>query len=144
MSPGAGAVTVVRAAVFCLILPGLAACSEQIDSEAFRICRTVIPALVSADATVRVASVAPGSQRKGDISIVYRVSQPGRSVQFRTLLCRFAVGDIASGKPELLGVATENGPMPEASFFFLKRFHLDDPEASRLDPGPGDAETAGR
>lgn len=128
----------VRLAPFCLILLSLAGCSEQIDSEAFRICRTVIPALVSDDASVRVASVAPGKERRGDIVIVYRVSQPGRGTLFRTLLCRFAATDIASGKPELLGIATEHGPMPDTSFFFLKRFHLDDPHARLLDPGPGD------
>jgi branched-chain amino acid transport system permease protein len=132
-----------RLTLICLIFLSLAGCSGQIDSEAFRICRTAIPALVNDAASVRVASVVAGKERKGDILIVYRVSEPGKGTQFRTILCRFATQDITSGKPQLLGIATERGPMPDTSFFFLKRFHLDDPEAALSDPGLGDTEATG-
>lgn len=117
----------------CLLLLLLAACGGAIDAEEARLCRLVMPALNEG------AALALDPARRGpfplSLRIDYGVTAPAGGSASRFVICRFSASRNAKGQRELVGLATELGPMADASFFFLRRFYLDVPGAA-LDPAP--------
>lgn len=116
-----------------LLLLLLAACGGAIDGEEARLCRLVVPALNEG------AALALDPARRGpfplSLRIDYGVTAPAGGSASRFVICRFSASRNAKGQRELVGLATELGPMADASFFFLRRFYLDVPGAA-LDPAP--------
>jgi branched-subunit amino acid ABC-type transport system permease component len=130
-------------ALFSLILTGLlvglAGCSTGIDADQARICRTVIPALNPGHRSLEIEAAVPG-HRPFSVRISYRVTRPddtaGMTARDRAIICLFRAGGLDQQKSQLIGVATEDGPLSEGAFYFLRRFWLEDRQEPPLDPGP--------
>jgi branched-chain amino acid transport system permease protein len=124
-----------HAVVPAILVLSLAGCATLIDTDQARICRTVIPALNPAGTVLALGRQTPAEDRRG-LRIVYRAEPPGEPARTRFVACRFAD---AGGRPELAGVATERGPLGDASFLYLRRFYLGVPDALLEDPGAPEA-----
>ncbi len=77
----------------------------------------------------------------------FRASQAGgdaggAQLRQRFVICRFSLERGARGARDLVGLATEHGPMADASFYFLKRFYLEAADAAPVDPAPPEARAA--
>jgi branched-chain amino acid transport system permease protein len=120
------------AAAILLVL--LAACGELIDADEARLCRMTLPALNDA-ARLDVQQTRPGPF-PFSLRIDYRAIGADGAMQARFVICRYSSERGARGPRVLTGLATEFGPMADASFFFLKRFYLDAPDAGAVDPAP--------
>jgi branched-chain amino acid transport system permease protein len=131
--------------VFGLVLLGhvllglvlLAGCGSLIDADQARVCRTTLLALNSDVALIRVTRVTPGP-RPMSLRVDYRVEEPGRPPRTRFVVCLFAGQGLAADKALLTGLATERGPLADATFYFLKRFYLEAPGEPPVDPAAGD------
>lgn len=124
----------VRLFGFILIAGLLAACAPAPDADQARMCRQAIPALNPDGTTLTILSTGIG-ERRHDVLIAYDAAQMDRAPRRRTLLCRFSATGLDAGRAELVGIATETGPIADASLYFLKRFYLQSPEALAADPG---------
>lgn len=113
---------------------GLAGCEAGVDRDRARVCRLAIPALNAADARFEITRTAPHSLPRS-VAVTYRVIRPGAPARERMLICRFDPGG-TSGALGLTGMATETGPVSDATFYFLTRFYLSSPEAAAADPAP--------
>jgi branched-chain amino acid transport system permease protein len=116
-----------------LLGAALGACSSGIDADEARLCRLVLPALNDG------ARLELGEARRGpfpaSLRIDYQAVSPDGTARGRLAICRFSFDRNARGRRELTGLATEAGPMPDASFYFLRRFYLEGPEPP-VDPDP--------
>jgi len=112
----------------------LAAACGRVDAEQERICREVVAPLNPDDAVRDIAPARPGPL-PDSLRIDYTVADGSGRLRGRFVLCRFAGSGLAAEKSLLIGVATEDGPLPDANFYFLKRFYLDAAEAEKT-PGP--------
>ena len=111
----------------------LAACGTSVDGEQLRICRSVLPAL-NPGGRVVVERADPGPAPRS-LRIVYSVERIDRVPARRTVVCTFVGEGLSAQKSDLAGVATEQGPLSDASVFFLKRHYLESPEGIAGDPG---------
>ncbi|MDJ1156942.1 branched-chain amino acid ABC transporter permease [Chelatococcus sp. SYSU_G07232] len=119
------------------ILLLLSACGTVVDADQARTCRLVIPALNPEDTAIRVVRTMPGPW-PNSLRVDYRAERTGQAARNRYVLCRFAGAGLSTEKALLTGVATERGPLPDPSFYFLKRFYLEAFGSSLRDPGAGD------
>jgi branched-chain amino acid transport system permease protein len=110
---------------------------ERTAPEEARLCRLTLPAL-NVGARLELQPPRPGPF-PGSLRIDYRaVDADGRQRQ-RFVICRFGpapTGAMRSGGRNLTGLATEFGPMADASFYFLRRFYLDRRDPPPTDPAP--------
>ncbi len=119
-----------------LVLVAVAgACTSSIDADQARVCRTAIPAMNAGAQSITIESTAPG-HRPGALRIAYGVVDAGGTARNRAVTCLFASQGLDARKGVLTGLATEEGPLTDAAFYFLKRFYLDDLREPPLDPGP--------
>jgi branched-subunit amino acid ABC-type transport system permease component len=125
--------TMIRLGI-AILLVLLAACGDLVDADEARICRTTLPALNEA-ARLDIQQTRPGPF-PFSLRIDYRAIRADGEMQARFVICRFSAERGARGQRDLTGMATEFGPMADASFFFLKRFYLDAPAAGAADPAP--------
>ncbi|MGL4440217.1 MAG: branched-chain amino acid ABC transporter permease [Bosea sp. (in: a-proteobacteria)] len=123
------------AAAILLVL--LAACGELVDAGEARLCRLTLPAL-NVNARLSVEQTRSGPY-PASLRIDYRAIRAEGQVQQRFVICRFSAERGARNLRDLIGLATETGPMANASFYFLKRFYLEAPDAAPVDPAPPDA-----
>jgi branched-subunit amino acid ABC-type transport system permease component len=126
---------VARACAFILLACLLASCGELIDAGEARLCRQVLPALDNQGARLVLDQTRPGPF-PNSVRIDYRAIREGGPTRIRFAVCVFSPGRDARGARELIGVATEFGPMAGASFFFLKRYFLESREGPPPDPAP--------
>jgi branched-chain amino acid transport system permease protein len=127
----------------------LASCGAGIDADEARLCRQVLPALDNDNARLVVGETRVGPFPHS-LRIDYRaVREPPQAqaregaselIRIRFVICRFSAERTAQGRRELTGIATEFGPMADASFYFLRRFYLEAPGAAPPDPAPPVAE----
>lgn len=127
----------LAAAVVFLLALVLASCGQGVDADQARVCRTAIPALNPDDTAVQVLRALPGPL-PNSLRIDYQAEPPGKAARLRWIVCRFAGTGLSADKARLVGVATETGPLSDASFYFLKRFYLEAFGSSLQDPGAGD------
>ncbi|MGL4729841.1 MAG: hypothetical protein ACRCWO_13915, partial [Bosea sp. (in: a-proteobacteria)] len=120
---------------FGLALLSLAGCGRGVDADQARICRTIVPALNPDAKSIRVESAMPG-HRPFSVRVGYSVTQADGFERNRAATCLFASGGLDNRKGELIGVATETGPLSDGAFYFLKRFWLEDRREPPIDPGP--------
>ena len=126
---------VPRLAAAAALVCSLAGCAGGIDAGQARTCRSVIPALNPADATLEVLRTAPLASGDG-MRIEYRARGPDRPWRSRFLECRFVGGSPASpDRGGLAGVITDTGPLGEVRLQLLKRFWLE-AEGAAADPEP--------
>lgn len=120
--------------VTAILLGLLIGCGSLIDAEEARICRLALPALNAEGVAIGIERVAPGPYPQS-LRIDYRATEDG-AARMRFAICRFSAQRNLRGERELTGLATEAGPVADASFYFLKRFYLDAPEGGQVDPAP--------
>lgn len=108
-----------------------------VDAEQARICRMALPAL-NPDGRVAVVRITPWLEARS-LRIDYRVARENRAEVDRFLLCRFAASGLQANKADLVGLATETGPIAGSTLYLLKRFYIETPDGVSNDPGPGDA-----
>jgi branched-chain amino acid transport system permease protein len=118
----------------------LAACGELIDADEARLCRMTLPAINDA-ARLDIQQTRPGPF-PFSLRIDYRAIGADGAMQARFVICRFSAERGARSKRDLIGLATEFGPIADASFFFLKRFFLDAPATGAADRAPPSASTS--
>lgn len=126
------------AAAILLVL--MAACGELVDAGEARLCRLTLPAL-NDTARISVEQTRPGPY-PASLRIDYRAIRSEGQAQQRFVICRFSAERGARGLRDLTGLASEMGPMADASFYFLKRFYLEAAAAAPVDPSPPDARAA--
>jgi branched-subunit amino acid ABC-type transport system permease component len=118
-----------------LLVP-LAACAPSADPDELRLCRLTLPALNDPGTVIDVLRAGTGPGRR-DIRIDYRIETPDGVTRQRFIICRFAPLQTGAERGTLVGIATERGPMADASLHFLRRYYLTDPTVQWNDPGPG-------
>jgi branched-chain amino acid transport system permease protein len=123
----------VRPALTFAGILGVAACSQLVDAEQARLCRTVIPALNPEGSEIAVQRTSPADDAH-TLRIIYRVRPPGQPERTRFLACSFAAQTLSGARPALTGARTDQGPLSETALVFLRRY-LDDPSAVLEDPG---------
>lgn len=116
--------------VACLSLAG---CGRGLDAEQIRVCRSVLPALNPGGRVAVVGAEAGPLPRS--LRLDYEVERTDRAPLRRHAVCVFAAEGLSPGKAELVGLATETGPLPGANLYFLKRYYLETPEGMAGDPG---------
>ncbi len=94
-----------------------------------------MPALIDEGSRIAIQRTAPGPFAQS-LRIDYHEIRPGLPTRIRFVICRFASERTARGGRELTGLATEFGPMADASFYLLKRFYLEARDAPPVDPAP--------
>jgi branched-chain amino acid transport system permease protein len=109
----------------------LAACAEIVGAEEARLCRLALPALNQEGARLSIERTAPGPY-PFSVRIDYRAVSPEQQGRMRVAICRFSPTRDARGLHDLAGIATETGPMADASFYFLKRFYLEVPDKAAM------------
>ncbi len=87
-------------------------------------CVAALPGLEPEDATIVVTGVETVGERGEAIRVDYR-SGEGKAAHDHEIACAFAE-DPATGLRDLVGIRTEQGILPVARFFVLKRFWLGD------------------
>ena len=137
--------------VFRRLLPMLSllllcACAPQMDSEAARLCRLILPVLHQSGTTIDVASVGPldavPEHPFDGIRIDYLAREPSRRHSAHYVLCTFDPVDGLASQRVLRGVTTDLGPVGAAPLLFISRYYLNDPESAASTPGPGTTELA--
>lgn len=123
----------IRLSILALVLSALLGACTSTDATQARLCRLVIPAL-NPEAAITVVRTMPGAQRNV-IRVDYTATLGQEPARGRFVLCLFGGAGLEQAKGELVGVATERGPLPEASFYFLKRFWLEARDGPPDDPG---------
>jgi hypothetical protein len=118
-------------------LLGLAGCESSVDRQRAMICRRVVPALAPSETAVKLLRIGAGAT-PDELRVDYAVAgRPGQAARQRWVTCRFGPG------AELLGLATEAGPVNGARLFLLRHYYLETPEAAAADLG-GQPVPAGR
>ena len=133
-----------RWAALVLMLLALPGCAKLIDSDAVRLCRSLLPVLERSDDGIEVVqSQAAGSSKTGEqaISIDYRVPRDGR--QSHRITCLFEPlkagerGDPALGVGALLtSVITDDGALGPLRVHLLKQNWIARGGANASDPAP--------
>jgi branched-chain amino acid transport system permease protein len=120
------------ALAFALML-AIAGCNPFLDAEQARICRTAIPPLNHEGAEFHITRTTRGPL-PGSIRVDYTVGAAAQRTS-RIIVCTFAAEGLDQQKSVITGIATERGPLPDASFYFLRRFYLNAPGEPPADPG---------
>lgn len=116
-----------------LLLSSLAGCGLGLDAEQVRVCRSILPALNTGE-RLSVEHAEPGPLPRS-LRLDYEVERIDRTPLRRYAVCIFAAEGMSPNKAELVGVATETGPISGANLYFLKRYYLETPEGLAGDPG---------
>ena len=107
----------------------LGGCESSVDRQRALICRRVVPALAPPETAVKLLRIGAGAT-PDELRVDYAVAgRPGQAARQRWVTCRFGPG------AELLGLATEGGPVNGARLFLLRHYYLETPEAAAADPG---------
>ena len=111
----------------------LAACGLSLDADQARVCRSALPAL-NPGAAIIVQRIQEGPATRS-LTVLYTAQFPDRPPLDRYAICTFAAEGLSLNKAELVGLATEEGPVSGASLYMLKHYYLETPEGVAADPG---------
>lgn len=101
---------------------------DHADRAARDACIAVLPALEEGRGAILVRSATPVAVGHGDTAVRLRWrSGAGRDAHDHETTCVFADDPTAPGGGGLVGVRTEQGVLPVARLFVLRRFWLADP-----------------
>jgi branched-subunit amino acid ABC-type transport system permease component len=109
----------------------VASCGLLVDEDEARICRSIVPAIESADATIAILRTGAGATANS-VRVDYELIENGRATQARRVTCRFRGDGTAS--QALTGVETWQGPLRPTQMMFLRRFYLDLADERPVDP----------
>lgn len=104
----------------------VAGCQPRVDARAAEVCRSAIPALNPDGARIKVNHTGSGRQHDS-IRVLYSVTARDTGTREREIVCLFEP-DGQDGRKRISGVATERGPLSDASFYFLRRFYIEQPD----------------
>lgn len=122
----------LAAAILVLFAAG---CALGPDAEEARLCRLTLPALIEAGSRIDIQRMREGPFPHS-LRIDYHEIRTGEPTRIRFVICRFSNDRNAQGQREFTGLATEYGPMADASFYLLRRFYLEAREGQPADPAP--------
>ena len=125
--------------ILALVLVSLAGCGEGFDTDQTRLCRQAIPPLNPPGAHVEIERVTTGPVPRA-LRLLYRVQLGDGIARQRSIDCLFGTEGNGLGRPTLIGIASDGRPMARASFYFLRRFYLEDRNEPPPDPGAAAAE----
>ena len=108
-----------------VVLLALLGC-DRVDPDLREACIAVLPGLEEGEAPIFVRAASPVSGHGNAIRLLWR-SGMERDARRHETVCVFADGAAGAGGPTLIGVHTEQGTLPLARLFVLRRFWLDDP-----------------
>jgi branched-chain amino acid transport system permease protein len=101
-------------------LIAIGACTPVVDPARLALCREVLPALHEAGTVISGTRDEPGD---GGVKITYLAERPGRPRTVHSATCRFD-GEDSHGRPDLVGLVTERGPLSAVRLLILKRWWL--------------------
>lgn len=102
----------------------------MVEPDHLALCREVLPALHEAGTVIRENRHGPSTEGSG-VRIDYLAERPGRPRTVHFASCRFEGRD-RRGRPALVALSTERGPLSETRFIILKRWWLDQMPAPPL------------
>ncbi|CAM5769103.1 branched-chain amino acid ABC transporter permease [Bosea minatitlanensis] len=120
--------------ILVAVLVALSGCGEGFDTDQMRLCRQAIPPLNPTGAHIEIERATVGPVPRA-LRLLYRVQLGDGVARHRSIDCLFAAESNGLGRPNLIGIASDGRPMPDASFYFLRRFYLED----RVEPPPDPA-----
>ncbi len=120
--------------ILALLMAALSGCGDDFDTDQARLCRQAIPPLNQDGARIEIERTATGPFRRA-LRIYYLVQIGNGIARQRSVDCLFGARENGLGRPQLIGIASDGRPLPDASFYFLRRFYLED----RGDPPPDPA-----
>ncbi|AMJ59525.1 branched-chain amino acid ABC transporter permease [Bosea sp. PAMC 26642] len=123
-----------------LVVLALASCNAAFDSDQQRLCRQAIVPNNAPDARIVVEAPEPGL-RPNTLRIPYLIESWGGRPQRRVIDCLFAGEGVGAQRGALIGIALDGEPMPDASFYLLRRFYLENRQEPPPDPGAAASET---
>lgn len=100
---------------------------DRVDRAARDACIAVLPALEEGDGPILVLSARMVDHAATGVRLAWR-SGVGRDAHDHETTCVFTEDRTAPGGGGLVGVRTEQGALPLARLFVLRRFWLTDPE----------------
>jgi branched-chain amino acid transport system permease protein len=131
----------MRAPLLILLFSALtlASCGERFDTDQQRLCRQAIVPFNAPGAPIVVEPPQAGPS-PNTLRIPYRIERWGGAPLRRVIDCLFAGEGRSLRRGELIGVASDGQPMPDASFYLMRRFYLENREEPPPDPGAAQAE----
>jgi branched-subunit amino acid ABC-type transport system permease component len=123
-----------------LLALALASCGERFDTDQQRLCRQAIPTFNPPEARIVVEPPEAGPS-PNTLRIPYRIERWGGTPQRRVIDCLFAGEGQSLRRGEMIGVASDGQPMPDASFYLMRRFYLENRDEPPPDPGAARPET---
>ena len=105
-----------------LVLLALLGC-DRVDPDLREACIAVLPGLEEGDGPIFVRAASPVSGHARAIRLLWR-SGAERVAHRHETVCVFADGSADASGPTLIGVHTEQGALPLARLFVLRRFWL--------------------
>lgn len=122
----------LAAAILVLFAAG---CALGPDADEARLCRLTLPALIEAGSRIDIQRMREGPF-PNSLRIDYHEIRTDEPTRIRFVICRFSNDRNAQGKREFTGLATEYGPMADASFYLMRRFYLEARDGQPADPAP--------
>lgn len=122
--------------ILVLLALALASCGERFDTDQQRLCRQAIVPFNAPGARIVVEPPQAGPSAN-TLRIPYLIERWGGTPQRRVIDCLFAGEGRSLRRGELIGVASDGQPMPDASFYLMRRFYLENREEPPPDPGAG-------
>ncbi|WP_038368317.1 branched-chain amino acid ABC transporter permease [Bosea sp. UNC402CLCol] len=119
--------------ILVAVLVALAGCGEDFDTDQTRLCRQAIPPLNPPGAHIEIERITAGPVRRA-LRLLYRMQLGDGVARHRSIDCLFGTDDKGLGRPTLIGIASDGQPMSDASFYFLRRFYLEDRSEPPPDP----------
>jgi branched-chain amino acid transport system permease protein len=126
--------TLLRLAVVAALACTLVGCTDMVDGDQARTCRTAIPALNLSASDIEILRTTPLATRDG-VRVDYRARAEGGPASDRFLECRFAPGAIPSERNVIVEANTESGPLSDVRLQLIRRFWLRGTELAG-DPAP--------
>lgn len=110
----------IRRVLAATVLLAAGGCTPVVDPARLALCREVLPALHEVGTVISGNRDEPGD---GGVKITYLAERPGRPRTVHSATCRFN-GEDAHGRPDLVGLVTERGPISAVRLLILKRWWL--------------------
>jgi hypothetical protein len=111
---------VIRLATAAGLIIAIGGCTPVVDPARLALCNDILPALHEVGTVISGRRDEPGD---GGVKITYLAERPGRPRTVHSATCRFD-GEDGHGRPNLIGLVTERGPLSAIRLLILKRWWL--------------------
>jgi branched-chain amino acid transport system permease protein len=115
----------------------LAGCAVVVESDAVRLCRSLIPAFNSSDTALDVRTVDASRTVHGTlVTVMYMTARGTEAPVKRAISCILKRDPSKPARLELTNLATEHGPLGDVRLHLLRRHWIDSGRAAVSDPAP--------